>query len=232
MIMWNPHHLFTVDGPCRLLVNLVCWEFLHQYRNLIQDYESWCSRISGKSSMEAVDKSENFLLQTSNSVPWVPRLKRGKFPISGWQLCAFLFLSPFLSTFSLQLSTLPFSLPFNFFCSTFNSSFLPSLPPFPYTGKSVPLSYTWKSVLLGENPQKLSPTFLLCIHRKLYLSNIIYQHLMLTTLFDLLWQKIQKRINISRRYVMPETGGLYTRTLHYIYKNIANRLYCNITLAY
>ena len=110
MIVWNPHHLFTVDGPCRLLVNLVCWEFLHQYRNLIQDYESWCSRISGKSSMEAVDKSENFLLQTSNSVPWVPRLKRGKFPISGWQLCAFLFLSPFLSTFSLQLSTLPFSL--------------------------------------------------------------------------------------------------------------------------
>ena len=74
------------------------WHFVHAH---------W---VSGKSSMEAVDKSENFLLQTSNSVPWVPRLKQGKFPISGWQLCAFLFLSPFLSTFSLQLSTLPFSL--------------------------------------------------------------------------------------------------------------------------
>ena len=49
--------------------------------------------------MEAVDKSENILLQASNSVLQVPRLKQGKFPISGWQLCAFLFLSPFLSTF-------------------------------------------------------------------------------------------------------------------------------------
>ena len=185
MIVWNPHHLFTVDGPCSLLVNLVCWEFLHQHRNLIQDCESWCSKVSGKSSMEAVDKSENILLQASNSVLQVPRLKQGKFPISGWQLCAFLFLSPFLSTF---------------FCSTFNSSFLPSLLSFPYT---------WKSALLGENPQKLSPTFLLGIHRKLYLSNIIYQHL-----FDLLWQKIQKRINISHRYVYLKQVGYIQQLEH------------------
>ena len=47
------------------------------------------------------------------------------------------------------------------------SSFLPSFLPFPYTWGFVPLTYTWKYVSLGENPQKLSATFLLCIHRKL-----------------------------------------------------------------
>ena len=57
--------------------------------------------------MEVVDKSEKFLFQVGNSVARVPRLKQGKVPIiSGWQLCAFLFLYPFLSIF--------------------NSSFLPS----------------------------------------------------------------------------------------------------------
>ena len=104
---------------------------------------------------------------------------------------------------SLGYTTLPFFLsPFlsTFFCSTFNSSFLPSLLSFPYT---------WKSALLGENPQKLSPTFLLGIHRKLYLSNIIYQHL-----FDLLWQKIQKRINISHRYVYLKQVGYIQQLEH------------------
>ena len=46
-----------------------------------------------------------------------------------------------------------------------------------------------------------------CIHRKLYMRYIIHQYLMLTTLFDLLWQKIKKRIDISHRYVIPESGG-------------------------
>ena len=45
------------------------------------------------------------------------------------------------------------------------------------------------------------------MHRKLYLRYIIHQYLMLTTLFDLLWQKIQKRIDVSHRYVIPESGG-------------------------
>ena len=106
------------------------WHFVHAH---------W---VSGKSSMEVVDKSEKFLFQSGNSAAQVPRLKQGKVPtISGRQLCAFLFLSPFL--------------------------------PFPYT---------WQSVSLGENPQRLSLTFLFCIHRKLYLRYIIHQDLMLTTL--------------------------------------------------
>ena len=45
------------------------------------------------------------------------------------------------------------------------------------------------------------------MHRKLYLRYIIHQYLMLTTLFDLLWQKIQKRIDVFHRYVIPESGG-------------------------
>ena len=87
-----------------------------------------------------------------------------------------------------------------------SSSFLPSFLS-QYTSESVPLTYTQKSVSLGENLRKLSPTFLLCIHRKLYLRYIIHQDLILTTLFDLLWQKIQKRVDISHRYVIPESGG-------------------------
>ena len=113
----------------------------------------------------------------------------------------------------------------------------PSLP-FPWSRESVPLTYTQKSISLGENlgkshgqrslvgyrpwghkeldmtewlhftsgenPQQLSPIFLLCIHRKLCLRYICHQDLMLTNLFDLLWQK---RIDISHRYVIPESGS-------------------------
>ena len=89
-----------------------------------------------------------------------------------------------------------------------SSSFLPSFLLSQYTWESVPRTYTQKSVSLGEKPQKLSPTFPLCIHRKLYLTYIIHQDLMLTTLFDLLWQKKKpKRVDISDRYVIPESGG-------------------------
>ena len=89
-------------------------------------------------------------------------------------------------------------------------SFLTSFLLSQYTWEPVPLTYTWKSVSLGEKPQELSPTFPLCIHRKLYLTYIIHQDLMLTTLFDLLWQKKKKntkRVDLSHRYVIPELGG-------------------------
>ena len=88
-----------------------------------------------------------------------------------------------------------------------SSSFLPSFLLSQYTWESVPRTYTQKSVSLGENPEKLYPTFFLCIHRKLYLRYIIHQDLMFTTLFDLLWQKVQKRIDTFHRYVIPESGG-------------------------
>jgi len=95
------------------------------------------------------------------------------------------------------------------------SSFLPSFLLSQYTWESVPLTYTRKSVSLGEKPQELSPTFPLCIHRKLYLTYIIHQDLMLTTLFDLLWQKKKKRVDLSHRYVIPELGGYIWQQLEH-----------------